>query len=252
MAGKGKECLITCFRRAGTVTSGGERGTRLSESGSEAYSMTNRGAEVRYNREAVRTAVGITVDAVSASTKILDIFRELANTDGEQLQNNSQRYGANTFRELYPFLRTQNEDALIARYKAELKALEGDDSALSERKAVEEELNKAAAVKQRKIAEQRKFLTRLDRIQNNVREAEKLFSSDGFADSVIEELERDNADEGDDNNGNNRNRRTSEGGLLGDVLNALFGDETGDGDGNEVLSDRPTEAEGSPREQGET
>ena len=41
---------------------------------------------------------------------------------------------------------------------------------------------------QRKIQQQREFLTVLNRISSNVAEAEKLFSSDGFAESAAEEV----------------------------------------------------------------
>ncbi len=252
MAGKGKECLASCFRRAGTVSAaGGERGKKVIESNAESFSVDNRSAAVKFNRQSVHTAVGITVDAIKSSSKIFDIFRELVNDDGMRAESCSRRFGANTLNDLYPFLRTRNEELLIERYALRLKALEGNGSeeALSERRAIEQELNKAIAVKQRKISEQRKFLTRLDRIQNNVRKAEKLFSSDGFADRIIEELETENDDDG-DNGGNNRNRRTLEGGLLSEVLSTLFGDEdTGASDGSEgnVLSDRTNEAEDNSR-----
>lgn len=48
---------------------------------------------------------------------------------------------------------------------------------------------KHTAVLRRKEEQQRNFLTKLNEINSNVREAEKLFSSDGFAEQALREAE---------------------------------------------------------------
>ena len=92
---------------------------------------------------------------------------------------------------------TKKDKALIDSYKQRLKQLEGDNSqeAARSRKTLEWALKKESAVLARKKAEQRRFLTVLDGMLGNVREAEKIFSADGFAESVLEEIERLNTEE---------------------------------------------------------
>ena len=126
--------------------------------------------------------------------------------------------------DLYPFLQLDGDTRLIAEYRGQLKALENDSSpeGIRQKKLLDSALRKAVAVKERKMAEQRRFLTALNRITANVAEAEKLFSSDGFAETIIAELEE--APDLPDDDGNGR-RRTLEDSLLGDLLDALFGTE---------------------------
>lgn len=86
---------------------------------------------------------------------------------------------------------TDKDSKLIEKYKDSIKQLEGDNSpqALNTRRSLEWALKKEASVLQRKKTEQQRFMTLLNRIRSNVNEAEKLFSSDGFAESIIEELD---------------------------------------------------------------
>ena len=84
---------------------------------------------------------------------------------------------------------TADDKRQIADYRTRLKALEGGKTPGEQRaaKLLRSALTKQTAVMRRKQAEQRKFMTLLGRIQSNAQEAERLFSSDGFAETVLED-----------------------------------------------------------------
>jgi len=222
MAGKGKEMLVTCFKRAGT-DSRPETGWQRSLEAGKAVSvpLMNQSADVTFVRD-VNSAVGITLDAIRSAGRTLDIFRQLAGDDEAHSQNRLEKHGVETMRELYPFLKLDGDNELIARYKNEQKQLEGDRSPEGRMRAqaLESALRKATAVKARKEFQKQRFLTVLTRIQNHVKEAEKLFSSDGFQAEMIEELTKAPDVPPEDNN----RRRTLENTTLGEILEELFGD----------------------------
>lgn len=224
MAGKGKQMFTTCFRRAGIFPGAiTEQQRKLPASRATEANVQNQPARLVYGREA-HTAVGIVVDSIRSSVRTLDVFKQLANDDKAHSQNRLQQAGIDTLRQMYPFLQLENDEMLIERYKAQLKQLEGDDSpeAVEKRKNVDSALKKATAVKQRKLSEQRKFLTKLSQINSNVREAERIFSADGFVDSFLEELfsglDTPPEDDGD-------KRRTLDGSVLEETLDALFSED---------------------------
>ena len=95
-----------------------------------------------------------------------------------------------TLRQTLPFLDMERDKALMAQYRNRIRELEGESSPDSAAiaKFLRSALAKQGAVLQRKIQQQREFLTVLNRISSNVAEAEKLFSSDGFAESAAEEV----------------------------------------------------------------
>lgn len=221
MAGKGKQMLTTCFRRAGIFRGAiNEQQRKLPASRSLEANVQNQPARLVYGKEA-HTAVGIVVDSIRSSTRVLDIFRQLANDDKAHSQNRLQQQGIDTLKQMYPFLQLDNDEILIEQYKAQLKQLEGDNSpeAVMKRKNADSALKKATAVKQRKIAEQRKFLTKLSQINSNIREAERVFSADDFVDSLLDEL-FNGLDNPPDDDGDKR--RTLDGSVLEEMLDDLF------------------------------
>ena len=227
MAGRGKEMFTTCVRRAGTYyRPGSQRERKVSGAGSASANIQNQPASVVFGREA-HAAVGLVVDCIRSSSDILEMFKQLAEDREPHSQNRLQQYGVETMREMYPFLQLEQDRILIGQYKAQLKALEDDTSpnGIVQKKSLDAALKKAVAVKERKEAQQRRFLTVLSQITANVREAEKMFSSDGFADRILEELDQIPDMPPDDGKGK---RRTLEDSPLGEILDALFGDNNPD------------------------
>ena len=236
MAGRGKEMFTTCFRRAGVHYRPGSRREKGLSGTQNAYAnVQNQPASLVFGREA-HTAVGLVVDSIRSSVRILDIFKQVAEDREPHSQNRLQQYGIETMQELYPFLQLDRDRELIAQYKAQLHDLEANTSpqGMMQKKALESALKKAVAVKERKEAQQRRFLTVLSQITANVKEAEKIFSSDGFVDRFLEELDK-LPDTPPDDGGTGKKRRTLEDSLLGEMLDTLLGDDA------EVLDGRETE-----------
>lgn len=237
MAGRGKEMFTTCFRRASICyRPGTQREKKLIASRTMEANVAGQPARVLFGHEA-HTAVGITVDCIRSVVRTLDIFKQLANDTEAHSQNRLGQHGVETLLEQYPFLQTDRDDALIAQYRSQLKALEGDNSpeARMRRQALDSALTKAAAIRSRKAAQERRFLTKLAQIDANVREAERMFSADGFAESILEELDREPDLPPEDGDGK---RRTVEDSLLGEILEALFGDgETEAADGEDTRTE---------------
>lgn len=228
MAGKGQEMFLTCCRRAGTYAPSGSLHEKQTLSArSTSAKVRNQPAALVFDGE-VRSAVGVVVDSIRSASRVFEVFRQVVNDDRPHSDNKLQKYGVETPRELYPFLRLNEEARMIAEYQGKLKELENDGSpqGIAQRKALNAALRKAVAMKERKLAEQKKFKTVLSRITANVAEAEKMFSTDGFADEVLTEL-REMPDLPDD--GGDGRRKTldgsTEGGILEEILDALFGAE---------------------------
>lgn len=128
---------------------------------------------------------------------------------------------------------------LLAQYKERLKSLENDSSPEAENTAgiLRSAMTKQNAVLKKKQQEQRDFLTVLDRISSNVREAEKLFSSDGFAEEAMREAEALTVDIPPDD-GNDRRRIAEEISMaVADFMTGLRG-EKNSGAGKEKQPDR--------------
>lgn len=211
LRGEAKNMFITCVART-KKSSGPQNEKQRSIIGETAVEkdIDAQPAKAVFNRD-VRSAVGIAVDAIHGAGRVLEIFRCLVEGSEEFQDNWLDLREVGTLRQLYPFLDTRGDKALIERYSERIKQLENDSSPQSqtEKRSLESALNKARGVLDRKQNEQRKFLTQLNYMQNRAREAERLFTSDGFADSVLEEIEeREAAAPPDDNNGGKgRNRR---------------------------------------------
>lgn len=192
MAGQGKQMFTICLSRAlGRSFQGEERQKTLLGESSVGMQVENSSAQVRFNHDA-RTAVGIVTDSIRGSTRLLELFKKLASDSGEKTETPLEFRNIGTLREAMPFLDVSREKEMIASCRERLKELERDNSAegASTARLLKSALVKQTAVLQRKEAEQRRFLTKLNEIHSNVREAEKLFSSDGFAEQALQEAER--------------------------------------------------------------
>lgn len=181
--GGAKNMFVTCARRAvGLPNPDIDRERKLVPHNTVKYRPQNLLASVTANRN-IRGALGITVDAIKGATTVLDIFRQIAN-------GADTRYDLSIMTTSYPFLVIRGDEMLIEKYKADLKALEGDFTAegLQKKRAAEFRLKKQEAVLYGKKQQQRNFLTQITQMLTNAKEAAKQFSSDDFADSVIKEI----------------------------------------------------------------
>lgn len=256
MAGKGKVMFTSCCRRAGIYRPAGSQFTsKILSAKSMTVGMRNQPGTVVFDGE-VKAAVGIVADSIRSASRVLDMFRQAAADNQPHSDNKLQKNGVETMKDLYPFLQLDGDMRLIAEYREQLRALENTSTpeGLRQKKNLDAALRKAVAVKERKMAEQRRFLTVLNRITANVAEAEKLFSSDGFAEGIIAELEESlDLPDGD---GSGR-RRTPEDSLLGDLLDTLLGadnepSEADDGEGQNPTGQDPADGAEATAETSET
>ncbi len=203
--GNAKAMFITCIQRAYGVPEAENEKQRGLPSEPKTARVGN--TTVSFSRD-VYSAVGITADAVRGASSVLDAFRSIAEGK-DRLEETS--LNVNTVEKVYPFLKTSGDKALIESLKERLKSFERAKSSedILEKQRLIAALNKANAVLNAKKEEQRSFLTVITTMQERAREAEKLFSSGGFAQAVIEELETTvNAEPPPEKRKNNRVRRS--------------------------------------------
>ena len=177
MAGQGKQMFTVCLARAiGKPMPFGERQKKLLGESRIRMPVPNMSSDVTFNRD-VSSAVGIVTDTMRGSTRILDLFRSLVEDSGQCVCDPLEMRRIGTLRQTMPFLDTERDKALMAQYRNRIRELEGESSPDSAAiaKFLRSALAKQGAVLQRKIQQQREFLTVLNRISSNVAEAEKLF-----------------------------------------------------------------------------
>ena len=239
MAGQGRQMFTLCLANAlGKPFPQGDRQKKLLGQSQIEMPVPSREADVRFNRD-VHSAVGIVTDTLKSSGKLLEIFRDLATGNGQKIKDPLKIRNVGTLDLALPFFDTDRDKRLLAQYKERLKSLENDSSPEAENTAgiLRSAMTKQNAVLKKKQQEQRDFLTVLDRISSNVREAEKLFSSDGFAEEAMREAEALTADVPLDD-GNDRRRIAEEISMaVADFMTGLRG-EKNSGAGKEKQPDR--------------
>lgn len=187
-----------------------------------------------FNRDA-QSAVSLVTDALRGSTRILELFRNLANGSGQRSDAPLEMRNIDTLKMAFPFLQTDDDKRLILSCKSRLKELENSKNPKSENAArlLRSAVIKHTAVLRRKEEQQRNFLTKLNEINSNVREAEKLFSSDGFAEQALREAEE--LMEGTPPDDDKRRKASFEAAsAVADFFSGLRGDENGTARQNEA------------------
>lgn len=248
MAGKGRQMFTLCLANAlGRPVPQGERQKKLLGQSQIEMPVPSRETDVRFNRDA-RSAVGIVTDTMKSSGKLLEIFRDLATGNGQKMKDPLKIRNVDTLNFLLPFLDTDNDKRLISQYKERLKQLENDSSpeAAGTSRILRSALVKQNAVLKKKMQEQRDFLTVLDRISSNVREAEKMFSADGFAEEALSEAERLAADVPPDDSGGERRRVAEEiSDEIADFISGLRGEKNSgaDKENRQTRSEEPGSGE---------
>lgn len=192
LTGQSRNIFISCVARAaGLQGAQNEKQRKICGASAIEDRLDGQSASVVFNNYDAQSAVGIILDAIQGATSIFEVFRSIVNgTDGTCQESPLKMRGIHTMTSLYPFLKTDGDKALIEKYRAEIKALEGNNSpeALQQKQCLEAALKKETAVLNCKMTEQRKFLTLLEEMESNARYAEKMFSSDGFAEEITEEI----------------------------------------------------------------
>ena len=234
MAGQGRQVFTVCLSRAlGRSFHGSERQKKLLGSAND-FHVGNTSARVMFNRDA-QSAVSLVTDALRGSTRILELFRNLANGSDQRSDTPLEMRNIDTLKMAFPFLQTDDDKRLLLSCKSRLKELENSKNLKSENAArlLRAAVIKHTAVLRRKEEQQRNFLTKLNEINSNVREAEKLFSSDGFAEQALREAEE--LIEGTPPDDDKRRKASFEAAsAVADFFSGLRGDENGTARQNEA------------------
>lgn len=192
ISGQGRQMFTSCLSRAlGRPVPSSEKQKRILMQNAIENNVDGTAAKVVFNRHA-QSAVGIVLDSIRGASSAFEAFKKLANESGAIKDTPMEHYNIETMKALYPYLVTAKDKKQLSEYNAQLKALENDTSpqAAESRRAIQWARDRQRAMLDRKAAEQRKLLTVLTRAQSNLKEAEKLFSSDGFVESILEEIDR--------------------------------------------------------------
>ena len=234
MAGQGRQVFTVCLSRAlGRSFHGSERQKELLDSASN-FRVGNTSAKVVFNRDS-QSAVSLVTDALRGSTRILELFRNLANGSGQRSDTPLEIRNIDTLKIAFPFLQTDDDKRLLQSCKSRLKELENskEPSSAEAARLLRAAVIKQTAVLRRKEEQQRNFLTKLNEINSNVREAEKLFSSDGFAEQALREAEE--LMEGTPPDDDKRRKAAFEAAsAVADFFSGLRGDENGAARQNEA------------------
>lgn len=247
MAGEGKQMFTSCLSRAlGRPIPDCPKQKQVLMQNAIENKVDGTEAKVVFNRHA-QSAVGIVLDSIRGASTTLEVFRKLANESGAIKDTPMEHYNIETMKMVYPYLVTSKDKAQLSEYKAQLKALDGDASpeGMERRRTLEWARDRQSAMLERKAAEQRKLLTVLTKAQANVKAAEKLFSSDGFAESVTEELERLQEDIPPEDNNNNRSGMD----MLADFLSEVLGDAQSSGGAQPEAEQNVEQQGGKPTEE---
>lgn len=234
MAGQGRQVFTVCLSRAlGRSFHGSERQKKLLDSANDLH-VGNTSAKVVFNRDS-QSAVSLVTDALRGSTRILELFKNLANGSGQRSDTPLEMRNIDTLKIAFPFLQTDDDKRLLQSCKSRLKELEKskEPSSAEAARLLRAAVIKQTAVLRRKEEQQRNFLTKLNEINSNVREAEKLFSSDGFAEQALREAEE--LMEGTPPDGDKRRKAAFEAAsAVADFFSGLRGDENGAAQQNEA------------------
>ncbi len=226
MAGQGEQMFTVCLSRAiGRPAPHGEYQKKVLSQTAVDEGVPCSDANVKFNRNAL-SAVSIVTDAMKSAGKILEIFRKLA-TDSHRKKDPLELRDIGTLGSALPFFDTDSDKKLIVQYKERLKQLENDGLSKSDGtvKLLQSAITKQTAVLNKKLQQQRDFLTVIDRITANLNDAEKLFKSDGFVQQAIKDAEELSDDLPPDDDKNRRKAAQVVAEAVAEFFDEMRGDE---------------------------
>lgn len=204
LQGRGQLMLMSCMKR----TVGQSQPTNIKQEklfgGSSAHKrLPQKDAQVIFNRNDVKSAVGLVVGSLQSAGRIFSVFDNAANSEGSPLEQES----IDTLRQLYPFLSTTRDRDTIERYRMKLSCLKEQGADGEAAGLLERGISKLQAVINKKELMKTQFITKLQMLRYNAAGAEILFFQQGFIDYAFEELKQfAGAADGDGEDQNNGDR----------------------------------------------
>lgn len=180
--GTGQMMLFSCLKRTvGQSQPKNFRQRKLFESSSMQRNVAGHPPDkVIYNKGAVDSAVGLVVDVLRDSRRVVDSFTELL--EGENVLPEGS--GAETLQKMYPFLTDHRERALLTEYRDRLNT-----SDPGQREVLTRAIAKLEAVVDKKRQMKFRFMTYLRSLSDSASAALQVFNQEAFLLAVHARLE---------------------------------------------------------------
>lgn len=172
LQGTGRMMLATCLQHSVGQQSPVQSRQTLFGVGTQVRVVPGSSPDqMMFHRGFARSAVGLVVDVLSDARSVVDTLAEMAGGTGTLEENE----GAQTLRQVYPFLDDSRERELLDQYRAQLAGTTG----VEERQVLQNAIVHAEALITRKAQMKNEFVTKLRLISDKAEEAlEELQSED--------------------------------------------------------------------------
>jgi len=182
MQGQGKMMLVSTMKQAITQSPpDNELEERLWSSTSTHKKLPLRDTRVVYNKDEVRSAVGLVVNSIASGRNALIDMRKAAQLCG------SANSGGETLSRMYPFLSVEEDKKSLANIESQLREIRtGGDP--EHKQMLEHGARKMHAIIEKKEAMRLRFIQLIDQISANAQRAEEEFAQNEFADQLFKEL----------------------------------------------------------------
>ena len=205
LQGTGKMMLFSCLKKTvGQSQPVKAQQRKLFENASQTRNVPGHTPDkVTFNRGFAHSAVGLVVDTLRDARRTVEDMQALAM--GGMAQTESGGYGAETLREMYPFLDDSHEREMLEQYYARLngpEALSADEKGL-----LQNAVDRTRGLMDKQARMKTEFINKLRFISDRATEALAEFEQPGFTEAVSQALAdtygaEDPPDDGEGTDGN--------------------------------------------------
>ena len=222
LQGQSRYMLMSCLKRSlGQSEPKNARQEKLFGGASVHKNLPLRDAQVVFNRNDIKSAVGVVVSSLQSAVRVFDTLERAAESeDSPVVQENVE-----TLRQLYPFLTIDRDRKTLDKYREKLAVLKEQGAGEELVSVLERRIAKLQSVVDKKMEMKTRFMTKLREYSDNAVGAEKLFTQPGFIEQVYEELSEYAAGSGEDGDDNQKNRRGEHGQTTQAAVNEERSDE---------------------------
>lgn len=195
LQGQSRYMLTSCLKRSlGQSEPANAKQEKLFGGSSVHKNLPRNEAQVIFNRNDVKSAVGIVVGSLRSAGRVFETLVQAAESEDSPLV----RENVETLRQLYPFLTVERDRKTLDRYREKLKSLREQGAEPELLSMLERSIAKLQAVIDKKTEMKTQFMTKLREYGENAIGAEALFSQPEFIDEVCRELTAAASGDGDD------------------------------------------------------
>ncbi|WP_278942931.1 hypothetical protein [Anaerotruncus colihominis] len=185
LGGQGRMMLISSLKRTlGQPEPVNERQQILKGACSVQKNLPGNEGQVVYNRQDVKSAVGLVVGSLRSAGRLFQTMAEAA----EGPQSPLAQADNEILLRMYPFLSVRDDQKTLHAWRGRLKELEIGEANREEADVLRRGIASLEALIQRKQAQKIQFISRFSILRDNAEQAEQLFSAEGFAEELAAEL----------------------------------------------------------------